>query len=52
MPKVSKESASQSEHVDGIVDERSEELDGYTVAFDSFLGDMDGAPILKGAPND
>jgi hypothetical protein len=52
MPKVSRETASKSEHVEGIVDERSEELDGYTVEFDSFLGDMDGAPFLKGAPDD
>jgi hypothetical protein len=52
MPKVSKKTASNSEHVEGIVDERSEELGGYTVSFDSFLCDMDGAPMLRGAPND
>jgi hypothetical protein len=52
MPKVSKQTASRAEYIEGIVDERSGELDGYTVEFDSFLGDMDGAPLLKGAPND
>jgi hypothetical protein len=52
MPKASKTSASQEQRVEGIVDERAEDLGVYTVSFDSFLGDMDGAPMLKGAPND
>jgi hypothetical protein len=52
MPKASKDSASQVQHVEGIVDDRAEELGGYTVSFDSFLGDLDGAPMLRGAPND
>jgi hypothetical protein len=52
MPKVSRDSASKSEHHEGIVDERSEELGGYTAEFDTFLSDMDGAPFLKGAPDD
>jgi len=52
MPKASKNTASQVQHVEGIVDDRAEELGGYTVSFDSFLGDLDGAPMLKGAPND
>src|SRR6266511_5607476 len=52
MPKASKNSASQVQHVEGIVDDRAEELGGYTVSFDSFLGDLDGAPMLRGAPND
>ena len=52
MPKASKASASQEQRVEGIVDERAEELGGYTVSFDSFLGDLDGAPPLRGAPND
>ena len=52
MPKASKASASQQQRVEGIVDERAEELGGYTVSFDSFLGDLDGAPLLRGAPND
>jgi glyoxylate utilization-related uncharacterized protein len=52
MPKVSKASASQVESVPGILESRSEELDGYTVAFTSFVGDMDGAPVFKGLPDD
>ena len=52
MPKASKASASQETRVEGIVDERAEELGGYTVSFVSFLGDIDGAPMLRGAPND
>ena len=52
MPKSSKDSASNVQHVEGIVDDHSEELDGYTVSFTSFLGDLDGAPLLRGAPDD
>jgi hypothetical protein len=52
MPKASKNSASQVQDVEGIADDRAEELGGYTVSFDSFLGDLDGAPMLKGAPDD
>src|SRR5712692_4412220 len=52
MPKASKASGSQEQRVEGIADDRSEELGGYTVSFTTFLGDMDGAPMLRGAPND
>ena len=52
MPKVSKESASQVQHVEGVVDDRSEELDGYTAGFTTFLGDMDPAPLFRGLPDD
>ena len=52
MPKVSKESASKVEHYEGIIDDRSEELDGYTAGFTTFLGDMDPAPLFKGLPDD
>ena len=52
MPKVSKATASQDQRVEGVVHDRSEDLDGYTVSFTEFLGDMDGAPMLRGAPND
>ena len=52
MPKASKNSASQVQRVEGIVEDHAEELGGYTVSFDSFLGDLDGAPMLKGAPDD
>jgi hypothetical protein len=52
MPKVSKESASQVQHVEGVVDDRSEELDGYTAGFTTFLSDMDPAPLFRGLPDD
>ena len=51
MPKVSKDSAA---HVDahGPVEDRHEDLDGYTVNFVSFSADIDGTPFLKGLPDD
>jgi mannose-6-phosphate isomerase-like protein (cupin superfamily) len=51
MPKVSKDSAA---HVDqhGPVEDRHEELDGYTVNFVSFREDIDATPLLKGLPDD
>jgi hypothetical protein len=51
MPKVSKDSA---EHVDqhGPVEDRHEEIDGYTVNFVSFGVDIDGTPLLKGLPGE
>jgi hypothetical protein len=51
MPKVSKESASQGgDH--GLVVDRSEDLDDYTVNFVTFREDIDHAPLLKGLPDD
>jgi hypothetical protein len=51
MPKVSKESAA---HVDqhGPVEDRHEDIDGYTVNFVSFAQDIDATPLLKGLPDD
>jgi hypothetical protein len=51
MPKVSKESTA---HVDqhGPVEDRHEDLDGYTVNFVSFGQDVDATPLLKGLPGD
>ena len=51
MPKVSKQSAS---HVDdhGPVEDRHEDVDGYTVTFVSFRQDIDATPMLKGLPGD
>jgi hypothetical protein len=51
MPKVSKDSA---EHRDdhGVVEDRHEDIDGYTVNFVSFRQDVDGAPLLTGLPGD
>ncbi len=51
MPKVSRESASQvDDH--GVVEDRHEELDGYTVNFLSFREDVDATPLLQGLPDD
>ena len=52
MPKVSKATASQVELVEGILAASSEELDGYTVAFESYMADMDPAPVFQGLPDD
>ncbi len=49
MPKVSKESAAQVDDR-GIVEDRHEDLDGYTVNFVSLREDMDLGPMLKGLP--
>src|SRR6266487_5908065 len=51
MPKVSRDSA---EHVEdhGVVEDRHEDIDAYTVNFVSFRQDVDGAPMLKGLPGD
>jgi hypothetical protein len=51
MPKVSKDSAA---HVDdhGIVEDRHEDIDGYTVNFVSFRQEVDASPLLKGLPGD
>lgn len=51
MPKVSKESAAQVEQ-HGPVEDRHEDLDGYTVNFVSFRQDIDATPLLRGLPDD
>jgi hypothetical protein len=51
MPKVSQGSATQGgDH--GLVVDRSEDLDGYTVNFVTFREDIDHTPLLKGLPDD
>ncbi len=51
MPKVSKESAAQvDDH--GPVEDRHEDVDGYTVNFVSFREDVDATPLLKGLDGD
>ena len=51
MPKVSRETASQgADH--GIVEDRAEELDGYTVNFVEFREDIDATPLLRGLSDD
>ena len=51
MPRVSRESAA---HVDdhGPVEDRHEDVDGYTIQFVSFRQDIDGTPLMKGLPGD
>jgi hypothetical protein len=51
MPKVSRESAAHVEE-HGPVEDRHEDLDGYTVNFVSFGAAIDGTPLLKGLPGD
>ncbi len=51
MPKVSRESAAQvDDH--GPVEDRHEDVDGYTIQFVSFRADIDGTPLMKGLPGD
>jgi mannose-6-phosphate isomerase-like protein (cupin superfamily) len=51
MPKVSKESATKVvDH--GPAEDRTEELDGYSVSFVTIRQDMDLGPLLKGLPDD
>jgi hypothetical protein len=51
MPKVSRESAAQvDDH--GPVEDRHEDVDGYTIQFVSFRQDVDATPLVKGLPGD
>ena len=52
MPKTSKATASKVESVEGILESRSEDLDGYITSFESYMADMDPAPFFKGLPDD
>ncbi len=51
MPKTSRDAASRIEDV-GVMEGRYEELDGYTVGFESFREDADATPLLSGLPDD
>ena len=51
MPRTSRESAAKVTDV-GIVEDRSDELDGYAVGFTTFRQEVDHAPLLKGLPDD
>jgi hypothetical protein len=51
MPKVSEASATQGGDY-GIVLDRAEQLEGYTVNFVTFREDIDHGPLLKGLPDD
>jgi hypothetical protein len=51
MPKASKDSVSNVED-HGPVEDRHEDVDGYTINFVTFRQDIDGTPMLKGLPDD
>ena len=51
MPKTSRDTASQVADL-GVMESRSEQLDGYTVEFTTFREDADGTPVFKGLPDD
>src|SRR4051795_10943426 len=51
MPKVSRETASRVEDM-GVMEGRYEEMDGYTVAFETFREDADATPLFRGLPDD
>lgn len=51
MPTVSKQSASRSASMEGF-ETHYEEVDGYTIAFESYDRHVDLAPFFKGLPND
>ena len=51
MPKVSKDSATQVTDR-GAAEDRTEELDGYSVSFVTIRQGHDLAPMLKGLPDD
>jgi len=50
MPKVSKETASHVEDI-GVLETRSEQLDGYTIEFTTFREDADATPFFDGLPD-
>jgi hypothetical protein len=51
MPRVSKASAAHVED-HGPVEDRHEDVDGYAINFLTFRQEIDGAPLLKGLPDD
>jgi hypothetical protein len=50
MPKVSKETASRVEDI-GVLESRSEQIDGYTIEFTTFREDADATPLFDGLPD-
>ena len=51
MPKVSRETAAHVEQ-HGPVEDRHEDVEGYTINFVRFGVDIDATPLLKGLPDD
>lgn len=52
MPKVAKATASSHVQIPGAMESFSHESEGWTVSFDTYSIDVDGAPLFKGAPDD
>jgi hypothetical protein len=52
MPKASKESASESEVMEGFEGHYEHFEGGYTVGFESYSADADMAPLFRGLPED
>ena len=51
MPKVSKESATRGGDY-GVVVDRADEVEGYSINFTTFREDIDATPLMKGLPDD
>jgi mannose-6-phosphate isomerase-like protein (cupin superfamily) len=51
MPKTSKTTATQTADLPGF-EGRYEELEGYTIGFETYTEDADLAPLFKGLPDD
>lgn len=51
MGKISKAQASQVETMDGF-EGRYEDVEGYTVGFETYTADADPAPLFQGLPDD
>ena len=51
MPKISKDKASQVEKMEGF-EGHYEDLDGYTVGFETYTADADISELFKGLPDD
>jgi hypothetical protein len=51
MGKISKQNASQVEALDGF-EGHYEDIDGYTIGFETYSADADLAPMFVGLPND
>ncbi|MGQ0519744.1 MAG: cupin domain-containing protein [Actinomycetota bacterium] len=51
MGKISKDQASQVEEMEGF-EGRYEDIDGYTVGFETYTADADPAPLFQGLPDD
>ncbi len=52
MPKVSRATAGMHVEIPGVMEDFSQENEGWTVTFDTVSTDVDGAPLFKGAPDD